>query len=255
MWKHDVGGTYVYREQDVGGPFKYRSCENVELVSSKQLTAFSDHRFPLDIPDHISLPQYVNYLKSYVDHFNMSRHIKLSNRVVNISPIEQSEAKWKHKVNYIISNGAEGEQSKVGTCECSHIASATGLHVTPNFPVIPGLENIQGSVFPSSCYKGRSQLENRNVLILGCGETAMDIAYEAIKANAQSVNMCFRTGFLSFPKVLNRFQVFGKNFGGSLPIDGLITNLFETAYVHRAIARSRMRCLCRILSSSACYGF
>jgi dimethylaniline monooxygenase (N-oxide forming) len=53
--------------------------------------------------------------------------------------------------------------------------------------------------------------------------------------------MCFRTGFLSFPKSLSRFQVFGKTFSGGLPIDGLITNLFETAYVHRAIAQSRLR--------------
>jgi dimethylaniline monooxygenase (N-oxide forming) len=53
--------------------------------------------------------------------------------------------------------------------------------------------------------------------------------------------MCFRTGFLSFPKQLSRFQVFGKVFKGGLPIDGLITNLFETAYVHRAIAQSRLR--------------
>lgn len=53
--------------------------------------------------------------------------------------------------------------------------------------------------------------------------------------------MCFRTGFLSFPKSLSRFQVFGKTFSGGLPIDGLITNLFETAYVHRAIAHSRLR--------------
>lgn len=53
--------------------------------------------------------------------------------------------------------------------------------------------------------------------------------------------MCFRTGFLSFPKQLSRFQVFGKTFSGGLPIDGLITNLFETAYVHRAVAQSRLR--------------
>lgn len=53
--------------------------------------------------------------------------------------------------------------------------------------------------------------------------------------------MCFRTGFLSFPKQLSRFQVFGKTFSGGLPIDGLITNLFETTYVHRAIAQSRLR--------------
>ena len=69
----------------------------------------------------------------------------------------------------------------------------------------------------------------------------LDIAYEAIKADAQSVTMCYRTGFLSFPKALSRFQVFGRQFKGGLPIDGLITNLFETAYVHRAIAKSRLR--------------
>jgi dimethylaniline monooxygenase (N-oxide forming) len=62
-----------------------------------------------------------------------------------------------------------------------------------------------------------------------------------MKADAQAVTMCFRTGFLSFPKALSRFQVFGKQFKGGLPIDGLITNLFETAYVHRAIAKSRLR--------------
>lgn len=69
----------------------------------------------------------------------------------------------------------------------------------------------------------------------------VDIAYEAIKADAAAVTMCFRTGFLSFPKALSRFKVFGKQFKGGLPIDGLITNLFETAYVHRAIAKSRLR--------------
>jgi dimethylaniline monooxygenase (N-oxide forming) len=69
----------------------------------------------------------------------------------------------------------------------------------------------------------------------------LDLAYESMNAEAQSVTMCFRTGFLSFPKALSRFQVFGKTFKGGLPIDGLITNLFETAYVHRAIAASRLR--------------
>ena len=72
-------------------------------------------------------------------------------------------------------------------------------------------------------------------------KTAMDIAYEAVKADAKSVTMCFRTGFLSFPKRLGGYKIFGKKFAGDLPIDGLITNLFETAYVHSAVAQSRLR--------------
>ncbi|KAK5993834.1 Monooxygenase PC-14 [Cladobotryum mycophilum] len=225
-------------ENDIGGTFQFRSYENAELVSSKQLTAFSDHRFPLKTPDHISLPQYVDYLKAYVNRFNLAPFIKLGCRVAHVEPLSKStNEQWKHRVKYIDSH--QGDQEQV--YDCSHIAICTGLHVQPNVPTIPGIENVQGEVFHSSEYKLRSQLSGRNVLILGCGETAMDIAYEAIKADATAVTMCFRTGFLSFPKALSRFQVFGKVFKGGLPIDGLITNLFETAYVHRAVAKSRLR--------------
>ncbi|KAH7135717.1 dimethylaniline monooxygenase [Dendryphion nanum] len=231
--------AYLFEaENDIGGTFQYRSYENAELVSSKQLTTFSDHRFPLSTPDHISLPQYVNYLKSYVDRFDLGPNIKLGCPVTNIAPLSPSlDRKWKHRVTYIDTRLDSKEQAY----ECSHVAICTGLHVEPNIPSIPGIENIKGNVLHSSQYKFRSQLTGRNVLILGCGETAMDVAYEAIKADATAVTMCFRTGFLSFPKALSRFRVFGKQFKGGLPIDGLITNLFETAYVHRAIAKSRLR--------------
>src|SRR5689334_23378723 len=89
------------REKDIGGTFKYRSYENAELVSSKQLTAFSDHRFPLDSPDHVSLPQYVDYLRSYVDRFDLTPHIKLRRRVVHITPLDPKNQKWKHRIKFI----------------------------------------------------------------------------------------------------------------------------------------------------------
>lgn len=57
----------------------------------------------------------------------------------------------------------------------------------------------------------------------------MDVAYESVLSNAEKVWMGIRSGFLSFPKVLNNFRVLGATFDGALPIDGLITNLFETA--------------------------
>ncbi|KAF2130405.1 dimethylaniline monooxygenase [Dothidotthia symphoricarpi CBS 119687] len=225
-------------EEKIGGTFHYRAYENAELVSSKQLTTFSDHRFPLSAPDHISLPQYVDYLQSYVERFSLEPLLKLGCRVTSIEPLAKSPGlKWKHRVKYV----KKQDDGKEQFFDCSHVAICTGLHVEPNKPTIPGIENVKGEVFHSAQYKKRAQLTGRDVLIMGCGETAMDVAYEAIKADAKSVTMCFRTGFLSFPKALSRFQVFGKQFKGGLPIDGLITNLFETAYVHRSIAASRMR--------------
>jgi dimethylaniline monooxygenase (N-oxide forming) len=160
----------IQSEEDIGGTFEYRSYENAELVSSKQLTTFSDHRFPLSTPDHISLPQYVDYLKTYVERFDLDPFIKLRCRVTKISRLDKQEnQKWKHRVEYI--DGRHGGKKRV--FDCSHLAICTGLHVQPNIPDILGIENVKGEVFHSSQYKLRSQLTGRNVLILGCGETAM----------------------------------------------------------------------------------
>jgi dimethylaniline monooxygenase (N-oxide forming) len=134
------------------------------------LTSFSDHRFPPDTPDHISLPQYVNYLHSYVEHFALEPFLRLGCPVTSIEPLEKStNQQWKHRVKY--TDKLNGD--KEGTFDCSHIAICTGLHVEPNIPTIPGIEHINGEVFHSSQYKKRSQLTGRDVLVMGCGETAM----------------------------------------------------------------------------------
>jgi dimethylaniline monooxygenase (N-oxide forming) len=157
-------------EDEVGGTFRYRSYQNAELVSSKQLTTFSDHRFPLETPDHISLPQYVDYLESYVDRFTLKPHLKLGCRITSIEPLAKSaDQRWKHRVKYT----NEHNDGQERTFDCSHIAICTGLHVEPNIPSISGIENVEGEVFHSSEYKKRAQLAGRDVLIMGCGETAM----------------------------------------------------------------------------------
>jgi dimethylaniline monooxygenase (N-oxide forming) len=84
-------------------------------------------------------------------------------------------SQWKHRVNYLDGTDSEDKQEKF--YDCSHIAICMGLHVVPNIPTIPGIENVNGDVFHSSLYKDRSQVAGRNVLILGCGETAMGKLY------------------------------------------------------------------------------
>jgi dimethylaniline monooxygenase (N-oxide forming) len=80
--------------------------------------------------------------------------------------------------------------------------------VTPAVPDIPGIEHVLDSrqnadigitprVFHSIDYKFRSQLTGRRVMILGTGETGMDLAYEAVKAGANEVVLCSRSGYVS----------------------------------------------------------
>lgn len=67
--------------------------------------------------------------------------------------------------------------------------------------MIPGLENAP-NVIHSSQFKERMQFgKDKNVLIVGSGETGMDIAYLAVTSETNSVTMCHNDGFLCAPKV------------------------------------------------------
>ncbi|KAI0059100.1 FAD/NAD-P-binding domain-containing protein [Artomyces pyxidatus] len=239
------------QEDDIGGTFRYRGYENASLVSSKQLTSFSDFRLPLSHPDHLTLEEYVGYLRAYVTHFGMSDRIQLGCKVVNVSRSPEGG----HIVSYVrrSTETPGGWNTTPEILSVSYIAICTGLHVVPAIPQIPGIEHVlevrdkatgpTPAVFHSVSYKSRSQLAGRRVMILGTGETGMDLAYEASKAGAKEVVLCSRAGFLSFPKALNDFEVFGFKFESKnpVPIDSLITNLAETAYVHPWVAASHIR--------------
>jgi cation diffusion facilitator CzcD-associated flavoprotein CzcO len=85
-----------------------------------------------------------------------------------------------------------------------YVAVCTGLHVIPSIPDVPGIEHVLNNrssegitpaVYHSVHYKSRSQLAGRRVMILGTGETGMDLAYEAVKAGAKEVTLCSRSGY------------------------------------------------------------
>ena len=93
-----------------------RSAQHAHLVSSKQLTCFSDFRLSFAHSDHLTLDvriyllftltwtayrrycqEYVRYLESYAHQFNLYNRIYLNSKVVKI---ERSSSK-KHVVSYV----------------------------------------------------------------------------------------------------------------------------------------------------------
>lgn len=182
---------------------RYRGYENANLVSSKQLTSFSDFRAPLDHPDHFTLPEYVEYLREYMRHFNFEDRVNLKCRVVGVTPMSNDimEQGHGHIVHYIDSRTNPDGEPKI--MHADFVAVCSGLHVTPAWPDIPGIDyvlnaklpidsSIPHEVYHSSDYRSRSQLVGRSVLILGTGETGHDLAYEAAKAGATQVTLCTR---------------------------------------------------------------
>ncbi|CAF3452209.1 unnamed protein product [Fusarium graminearum] len=200
-------------DDTIGGVFATRVYADAELVSSKQLTTFSDFRCRQE-KDFLSATDYLQYLKYYCTHFNLWPHITLGVEV-------QSSSK----------------DGRVFSWDCDAVAVCSGLHKEPKLPVIPGLHHVP-EVIHSSDFKTKSQFgTNKTVMVIGSGETGADIAYLAVMSPMKQVLMCHKDGFHFAPKrnpgpvllpILGRKPT--PNEPG-IPIDVSRANLFDTTYV------------------------
>ncbi|KIK66518.1 hypothetical protein GYMLUDRAFT_218564 [Collybiopsis luxurians FD-317 M1] len=234
LGKPPVEATLFERETGVGGAFRVRVYEDAELVSSKQLTTFSDFRpFPED-NDFFSVERYIQYLNDYCDYFKLWPYIKLSTPVVSVTRHKGAG----HLITYTTPEGPQ-------TWECDAVAVCSGLHTVPNIPSIKGVEHVP-KVFHSSEFKVKQQFgEGNTIMILGSGETSADMAYMAItQPTTKSVVMCHRDGFHLAPKRNPHPYVLPSIFGKperdrpEIPVDVSRASLFDTAYVHPLLRNS-----------------
>jgi dimethylaniline monooxygenase (N-oxide forming) len=199
-----VGGTFVRRVYEDAEVSKTpKDCtvlsKILKLVSSKYLTAFSDSRFSPDMPDFVTPEQYVRYLNNYATQFKLWDSIRCGYRVQRIRRALQGRG---HVIT-VTNPGGEGFQ-----WNCDAIAICSGLNVHPNIPNIQGLNHVP-VVLHSSQLKERKQFGiATDVVILGAGETAMDLGHLAITSPTRSVTICHKNGFFCAPKVHQAAHIF-----------------------------------------------
>ncbi len=228
----------VYEKDNfIGGTFVTKAYDDAGLVSSKFLTAFSDLRSPESDPPHLSLAQYVEYLKKYADTHQLWRHITFGAQVASVERVdgggysvrlEPVAAKATAKTAKIRDAPSKSRQAArlrtAATLRFDAVCVCSGLHEAPYVPPIPGLEGFTGErLLHSAEYTDKETVfAGRRVLVIGCGETGMDLAYRAVQVADQTA-LSIKKGFLSVPY---------EGWGG-VPLDTLITNIFEHAYEHR----------------------
>lgn len=211
----------------IGGTFVQRVYEDAELVSSKYLTAFSDFRLPRDAPDFVTPGMYVKYLNDYATEFRLWDKIELGTKVLKIR---------ENKEGHVVEIEQGGVVDK---WECDAVAICSGLHMNPSIPDIEGLDRVP-LVLHSSQLKSRQQFgHDTNVIVLGAGETGMDMAHLAVTSATKSTAICHNGGFFCAPKIIplprsKSYEESRKN----KPVDTSVASLFDTAYVHPLLQRS-----------------
>ncbi len=207
---HDVGGLW-----DIANPHS-TVYESAHLISSKGMTQFDEFPMTEAVPPYPHHSHVGQYFRDYAERFGLRQHYQFSTRVVRLERLCRG---WRLVSEH---NGTQREWQFEGVL----IANGT-LH-TPNQPALPG--QFDGELLHASAYKNAEIFAGKRVLVIGCGNSACDIAVDAAH-RARSVDLSVRRGYHFLPKF-----ILGKptdTFGGAvkLPrrlkqlVDGLLTRV------------------------------
>lgn len=156
-----------------------------------------DWPMPDHYPDMPSAAQLQAYVEDYARHFGVDQHVHLQHRIERLS--ERSDGPgWT--IEYT-ADGARGSRS------FDYLVMATGLYANPFVPSLPGREQFAGEVLHSSEYRHPDQVRGRKVVVVGFGKSALDVAVDAARHDAD-VSLVFREAHWPVPvKLFGRVDI------------------------------------------------
>jgi cation diffusion facilitator CzcD-associated flavoprotein CzcO len=183
----DIGGNWYYKN-----PNGLSACyESLHIDTSKWRLAFEDYAVPSDWPDFPSHAQLLQYFKDYVDHFGLRPTITFNTAVTRAE--RATDGLW----DVTLSTGETRRYDVLIVCN--------GHHWDPRIPDYPG--TFEGVAFHSHAYCDPFQphdLRGKNVVVVGMGNSAMDIASElAQRPMAKNLWVSARRGVWVLPKYMN----------------------------------------------------
>ncbi len=183
-----VGGNWVFQNSN-GTSASYRS---LHINTSRERMEYSDFPMPTRYPDFPHHSHIAEYFDDYVARFDLADHIRFSTTVTKAEP--RPSGGW----NLLLADGS--------TEEFDALVVANGHHWDPRWPepAFPGAADFPGVQMHAHQFEDNSAWHDQVVVVLGMGNSAMDIAVEASWV-ADSVYLSARTPVHIIPK-----YVFGK---------------------------------------------
>ena len=179
-----IGGLWVY-DNDSGLAPAYAS---LHLNSETKVTEYRDFPFPPGsplYPDHKGVRR---YLESYADHFGVRPHIRFNSQVVDVSPDStRTSERWR----VALANGSVEEFDAV--------VVASGHQGKPSHPAWK--DDFTGEYLHSHSYRVPEPFRDKRVLVVGMGNSAVDIASD-ICVVTESTVISARSPVLVMPRML-----------------------------------------------------
>lgn len=184
-----VGGNWVFGNTN-GMSAAYR---DLHINTSRERMAYADHPMPSSYPDFPHHAQIAAYFDDYVDRFGLREHVRFETLVRHARRDDDPTpgGRWHLEL-------ADGTVERFDA-----LLVANGHHWDPRWPepAFPGAEAFAGRQMHAHEYVSSDELAGKDVVVLGMGNSAMDIAVEASYV-ARSTTLAARSGVWILPKYL-----------------------------------------------------
>ncbi|MBS2019487.1 MAG: NAD(P)-binding domain-containing protein [Deltaproteobacteria bacterium] len=210
-----VGGNWVYGNKN-GMSAAY---EGLYINTSRDRMQYADYPMPRTYPDFPHHSQIARYFDDYVDHFGLRPKVTFETGVVKAQLEGRGpSAKWRVRT--------EGAVSSERTYDFLLVANGHHWDAMWPDPPYPGAKEFQGRQLHSHDYRTKDELRGKRVLVVGMGNSAMDIAVESSECAAATF-LSARRGVHVVPKYM-----FGK------PLDQIVTTTKLPWAVRRKMAET-----------------
>ncbi|XP_021274928.1 probable indole-3-pyruvate monooxygenase YUCCA10 [Herrania umbratica] len=173
---HSIPHVILEREDIYASLWKKRAYDRLKLHLAKEFCSLPYMPHLADSPTYIPKDMFVKYLDEYVSTFNIQ---PLYHRSVESACYEEVDGKWR-----ILARNMKSGDVEVYVAEFLVIAS--GENSAKYIPDLPGLYSFKGEMIHSNEYKSGSKYANKDVLVIGCGNSGMEISYDLSTFGAQT---------------------------------------------------------------------
>ncbi len=178
-----VGGNWVFGNKN-GMSSAYRS---LHINTSRERMEYSDFPMPKHYPDFPHHTQVAEYFDAYVDHFGFRDQITFN------TGVERAERAVDGTWSVSLDSGE--------TRRYDALVVANGHHWDPRWPEPPFPGEFSGEVMHAHHYVDAEPFRGKRVLVLGMGNSAMDIAVES-SYSADKTFLAARRGAWIIPKYI-----------------------------------------------------
>ncbi|PON32036.1 Pyridine nucleotide-disulfide oxidoreductase, class-II [Parasponia andersonii] len=179
--RRNISNIVLEREECCGSLWKKRSYDRVKLHLAKQFCELPHVPYPKCTPQFVPKNEFIQYLDNYVSHFGITPSYL---RTAEAAIFDVDIGKWRVAAT---NTGLGVEEVYYG----EFLVVATGENSEGYIPVIKGFESFRGVYMHSSSYVNGDEFEGKDVLVVGSGNSGMEIAFDLTNWKAKT-SICVR---------------------------------------------------------------